>query len=292
MTVDVAVVGAPFLDVTFEGMPHLPLPGQEVVGRALHLTPGGTGLQAVAVARLGMSVVLVAPLGSDAAGRLLRACFHAEGVRVIDGGRTGDTPVSALLSAPEGVAVATVQGSGEPDPADVRDARATAVVGSLGRLHLMPGGHAVYAVTGALELGGIDRATLARLARARAFVSNAAEATAISGLDDPEAAARHLAALGPTAVVTLGSDGAVAAEGDGVVHVAAPEVPVADATGAGDAFVPAYLWADLRKMRLRDRLEWATLYASLSVRAPTALAGAVRLQELLREGAARGLTPP
>src|SRR5207248_652902 len=62
--VDVAVVGSPFLDLTFEGLPRVPLPGEELVGRALHVAPGGTGMQAIGLARLGLSVTLVAPLGS------------------------------------------------------------------------------------------------------------------------------------------------------------------------------------------------------------------------------------
>jgi hypothetical protein len=44
---DVAVVGAPFLDITFEGLARLPRVGEEVVARALHLGPGGTGMQAI-----------------------------------------------------------------------------------------------------------------------------------------------------------------------------------------------------------------------------------------------------
>jgi hypothetical protein len=52
------------------------------------------------------------------------------------------------------------------------------------------------------------------------------------------------------------------------------------------------MWADLGGAPLRSRLAWATLYASLSVSAPTALEGALRLEALLAEGAARGLEPP
>jgi sugar/nucleoside kinase (ribokinase family) len=50
----VAVVGAPFLDLVFEGLPRLPREGEEVVGRALHLVPGGTAIQAIGLARLGL----------------------------------------------------------------------------------------------------------------------------------------------------------------------------------------------------------------------------------------------
>jgi sugar/nucleoside kinase (ribokinase family) len=95
-----------------------------------------------------------------------------------------------------------------------------------------------------------------------------------------------------TAVVTLGADGAIATEGDEVVRTGAPRVDVVDATGGGDLFVSAYVWADLRGAPLGHRLAWATLYATLSIREPTAFTGAVHLDELLSEGRARGLIPP
>ena len=62
--------------------------------------------------------------------------------------------------------------------------------------------------------------------------------------------------------------------------MSAPRVEVRDATGAGDLFAAAYIWADIRGRPLRDRLHVATLYAALSLRTLTAFAGAVRLAEL------------
>jgi hypothetical protein len=43
---------------------------------------------------------------------------------------------------------------------------------------------------------------------------------------------------------------------------------------------------------LTERLRWAVLYASLSVRVATAVAGAVTLRALLEEGAEHGLASP
>ena len=43
---DVAVIGAPFLDLTLEGIQRVPSAGEELVARALHATPGGTATQA------------------------------------------------------------------------------------------------------------------------------------------------------------------------------------------------------------------------------------------------------
>lgn len=58
------------------------------------------------------------------------------------------------------------------------------------------------------------------------------------------AAASHLLALGPAlVVVTLGADGALARRGADEVRVPAPTVPVADTVGAGDTFTAGLLHA-------------------------------------------------
>ena len=69
-------------------------------------------------------------------------------------------------------------------------------------------------------------------------------------------------------------------------------VTARDTTGAGDVFVSAYVWADLAGLPLRDRLRWATIYAGLSVRTYTPLAGTVPLPELPQVGREHGLSVP
>jgi sugar/nucleoside kinase (ribokinase family) len=288
----VAVVGAPFLDLTFEALPRLPRAGEEVVARALHVAPGGHGMQAIAAARLGLATALVAPLGRRGADALVREALEAEGVRVVGDDDGAGAGVTALLTTSAGVAMATALRTAEPRPADVRAAGAGAVLLSIGRLALAPREAAVYAVTGGLELAHVSAASLERSPRVRAVVATVAEAHALTGRDDAESAARALAARAAAAVVTMGERGAVAVEEDEVARAEAPPVEARDTTGAGDLFAAAYMWADLGGAPLRSRLAWATLYASLSVSAPTAFEGALRLEALLAEGAARGLEPP
>jgi sugar/nucleoside kinase (ribokinase family) len=65
--------------------------------------------------------------------------------------------------------------------------------------------------------------------------------------DDPVAAARTLAARAREVVVTLGADGALWTDGTAVFPAAAAAPgPVADTTGAGDAFTAGFLAAWLR----------------------------------------------
>lgn len=289
--VAVAVVGGPFLDLTFEGLPALPHPGEELVARALHATPGGTGMQAVGLARLGVSTALAAPVGQDVGGRLLAELFEAEGVRWT-GRPAPSTSVTVLLPSEGGAAMTTVLGEGEPQAEDVAGAGAGVVVTSLGRRHLVPDDAVAYLVTGPMETAA-GRQPLDDLPpRTRAIVCNRAEALHLTGEQDEVAAARSLARHAPTAVVTLAGDGAVAVEGGRWLRTQAPAVDVVDTTGAGDLFVAAYVWADLQGLGIHQRVAWACLYATLSVRASTAFDGALRLEELLDEGPRRGLSPP
>lgn len=287
-TFDVAVVGAPFLDLTFAGLPRVPGPGEEVVARQLHVGPGGTGMQAIGAARLGLSVALVSPMGVDPAGDVLRTMLSAEGVEWI-GRRTGSTPTTAILSTPEGSAMATAFDEVEPTARDVATADAEAFVLSLGRLSLRPPSAIAYATTGGIELDvGVDIGDVS-FDGVRALIVNVREAARMTGTDDATSAARALADGVECAVVTLGPDGAVGFENGRSVRARAPDVDVVDTTGAGDLFVAAYVWADLRGLDAEARIAWASLYGGLSVRAPTAFDGAGSLEDLLAEGERRGL---
>ena len=52
------------------------------------------------------------------------------------------------------------------------------------------------------------------------------------------------------------------------------------------------MWADLHGSGPSERLRWAALYASLSVRVATAVGGAASLETLVEAGARSGLALP
>ncbi len=83
---------------------------------------------------------------------------------------------------------------------------------------------------------------------------NEDEAAALTGTGDPEAQCGRLAALYPLVVLKRGAAGCLAAEGKRRWRVTAPEVAAIDCTGAGDAFVAAFL---------ADRLHGADIQAAL-----------------------------
>ena len=86
---------------------------------------------------------------------------------------------------------------------------------------------------------------------------NAEEAAILAGSDDPETQCARLAARYPLVVVKRGAAGAEAAQGAQRWRAPAPKIEAIDTTGAGDAFVAAFLAARLSGADIEPALERA-----------------------------------
>jgi sugar/nucleoside kinase (ribokinase family) len=279
--VDVACVGSAFLDLTFEGLDELPGPGQERFARELHATPGGIAIAAVGLVRLGLEAALVAPLGRDLAGREVRDLLEREGV-VFAGPEVERTPVTVVLPVGGERTFVTHEPESMLDPAALKRLAPRAVVADLDQLRDVSADVTTYAIVGDRHAERHAGSPPPWLGRSRALLANRGEAARLSGEATPEAAALALAEVVPTAVVTCGADGAVAASNGEIVTSSAPEVEVRDSTGAGDLFTAAYVFGDLNGLPLAERLRRAAVYAALSVRTATGAASAPTLHELER----------
>ncbi|WP_020537226.1 carbohydrate kinase family protein [Lewinella cohaerens] len=71
--------------------------------------------------------------------------------------------------------------------------------------------------------------------------------------------------------ITLGSQGAYAADAERQIHLPAAKVTVADTTGAGDAFQAGLIWASLRKWSLEDCCRAGLAASTVAVRAEGAI---------------------
>ncbi|HZH21483.1 MAG TPA: carbohydrate kinase family protein [Geodermatophilus sp.] len=238
-----------------------PAPGSDRPA-AIRSRGGGAGANvAVHLARLGTPVTFAGCVGDDAAGTGLVAELAAAGVtpavRTVAGAATG-TIISLVEPGGQRSMLADRGANLALEPADVP----VPVPG--GHLHLSgyslfaPGPRAAglaalaaaraagYTVsvdpasTGPLAAYGVRR-WLADTAAATLVLPNADEARLLTGCADPVAAARALAAHHPIAVVTLGADGALWADGGRLVHRPAHPATVVDTTGAGDAFTAGLL---------------------------------------------------
>ena len=93
---------------------------------------------------------------------------------------------------------------------------------------------------------------------------NAEEAAILAGSDDPEAQCARLASLYPLVVVKRGAEGCEAAAGAKHWRAATPPVEAIDTTGAGDAFVAAFLAARLAGADIEAALERAAAAGALA----------------------------
>ncbi|WP_372351387.1 ribokinase [Streptomyces sp. KL116D] len=259
-TYDLLVVGSANADLVV-GVERRPGAGETVLGSDLVVHPGGKGAnQAVAAARLGARTALLARIGDDGHGALLRGSMESAGV---------DTSGVLVGGAPTGVALITVDPSGDNSivvspgangrltPDDVRAAGelfgGARVVSVMLEIPLESVAEVARSVAdGArLVLNPSPPAPLPDevLAVCDPLIVNEHEAKVIadaSGTElgaTPEDWARQLLALGPRSVViTLGAEGALVADAAGSERVAAVKVEAVDTTGAGDAFTAALAW--------------------------------------------------
>ena len=213
---------------------------------------GGSG--ANVAAWLGDAGLLAARIGADALGEAAVAGLRGPIER--DDARATGTCI--VLVHPGGERT-MIPDAGANDAVELRELPDAAHAHFTGYGLLRPGSRAAVrrAMAEAAERGmtiSVDPSSAAPLgaepdflewvAAAGLLVPNADEARVLTGEDDPERAARALAARdGREVVVTLGRAGALWTDGERVARAAAEDVEAVDTTGAGDAFAAGLLAA-------------------------------------------------
>jgi ribokinase len=292
VTVDLAVGTPAFLDLTFVGLESLPAPGEERFAGDLLRTPGGGAITAVAAARLGLSVALVAPLGDDMPGNLVRREVEKEGV-IVAPPHAGRTPQTVVMPVGHDRTMVTVDPGLRAGAADLAAYEPDAIAANLEQLALLPDDARVYVTCGDDDARAFSGRLPRALERASALFIDRADALVLTGAETVEAAAAQLGERVETVLIALGARGAVAVV-DGE-RVDAPDYdagPVVDITGGRDLLCAAFAWAQMRGADAALGLAWAQLHVQLSMRVPTATRGALTVAELLEEGRRRELEPP
>lgn len=277
----VIVVGSVNVDFVVR-VPKLPGPGETVIGGSFERRGGGKGAnQAVAAARAGASVRLIAAVGDDDLGRWQLHQLAAEGIDI--------SGVVRLEGAATGVALITVDSvTGENQIAVASGANAQldpdAVERALESVQPGPGAVCVLGfeipdevlLTVGSWVGRHGMRTIVNPAPARPIrpevlalhpilTPNTAEAMALTGEPNPERAGQvlHKLSLAP-ALVTLGDEGALVADDSGVRRLPAFSVTAVDTTGAGDVFNGALAAALASGLLLDYALRRAMAAAALS----------------------------
>ena len=274
---DIVVIGSYVMSLTVR-VPRKPVVGEALIGDLFDMGSGGKGTnQAIAAARLGAKVELVACLGDDTFADMAELLFASEGIAT--------DHIHRFPQTNTGVGLVTLLPSGD-----------NWIVGHLGANLLMQPHHVEAAephiaqsdvvmaqleapldtVSRALELGRKHRAmtilnpapgqTLEAdmLAHVDVLTPNESETRILLGLapDDPtptlELAGRLLELGVETIVVTRGEEGAVIVSAGGTEEIPAVEVQALDVTGAGDSFNAALAVSLGGGMDLRSAVEQAT----------------------------------
>ncbi len=296
MELDVVVVGSVNVDLVIS-VATLPSPGVTITGGTFERHGGGKGAnQAVAAARLGVRVGLIAAVGGDAVGEEAIAELRHEGIDV--------SGVTRLGGVSTGVALIVVDDRGENQIAVASAANeeldADMVASALDKIVLAPDGVCLLGFEvsdGAIEIAAqwafrsgnrviIDPAPARPLtdvltACEPILTPNAGEAQALVGKSSPERAALEITrSTSSPVVVTLGERGVLVADGDVAEAFASYEADVVDTTGAGDMLSGA-LAANLSQSRsFTETVKRSQAAAALSTQAAGARAAMPTNDEL------------
>jgi ribokinase len=251
----IVVFGSINLDLVAR-VERLPRPGETIAGLSFATSPGGKGAnQALAARRAGADVSLFGAVGRDAFASPALKLLRDDGVRLA---------AASVHDVPTGVALIHVDAAGENAITVIAGANAQAHGADVPDVLLGP------ATTLLLQLETPAAESLALAKRARALgarvvlnpapaqrldsawrdvvdvlVANQSECEALAPMfdapGDPRAFAGALARRHRMlACITLGAQGAVAAQGDTLYRVPGLAVDVVDTVGAGDAFVGVF----------------------------------------------------
>ena len=282
----ILVVGSVNMDLVVRG-PHMPSPGETVLGTEFKTSPGGKGAnQAVAISRLGGNCRMIGCVGDDSFGEQLLANLKDDGV--------GCEAIVTTSDAATGVAMIFVDSAGE-----------NAIVVASGANHRVTPDDNIYpneelfaqaaVVVLQLELPLVTVQAAIRLARRHGckvildpapapkkmpeelcevdiISPNITEAELITGkkagLEERinKQIASDLIALGARAVLLkMGSRGSMVVTAEGNFYTVRPyKVQVVDTTAAGDAFTAAICVGVARGEKLRQAAKFANAAGALA----------------------------
>jgi len=299
----IIVVGSSNTDM-FVRVPHLPAPGETVLGGQFITAQGGKGAnQAMAAARLGADVTFVARLGRDSFGQESLKTYQMEGIR---------TDYIALDdTTPSGVALIVIDQKGENtiavasganarlSPQDILAAEPGFREASVLLIQLEIPIETVEASVDLAHKHGVQvilnpapaaRLPDALLKKIDLLTPNQIETALLAdesstGQVDRDAAALRMKYGIKNVVVTLGSKGALIS---GSHELTVPPFPVqpVDTTGAGDAFNGGLAVALARGENLPEAVRYANAVgalATLRAGAQTSLPTAQELQDFLKQ---------
>lgn len=283
--VKILVVGSYVVDL-MSRTPHMPKPGETVLGGPFIMGPGGKGgNQAVAAARLGSQVTMVTKIGEDVFGDEAIRNFDNEGISTAYITRHKEESTGAALIAvddnSENMIVVALGACGKLTKEDVSQAEPAFKDADMVLIQLET---SIEAVEKSIELANIFKKPLILnpapfqefnedLLKGVSYITpNETEASLLTGVevkDENSAREAALKLIGKgvkTVIVTLGKQGCFVYDGkDEGRLIKGYEVEAVDTTGAGDAFNGAFATFIADGLLLDEAVKRANAVAALSV---------------------------
>lgn len=268
----ILVAGSANLDFVIE-VPHVPAPGETVLGRDLSYFPGGKGAnQAVAAARAGgADTEMLLALGEDWFAEPIESSLIAAGVHMhsvkIPGKRTGAAFISVSDDGENAITVAPGANSG------LSAADLPAMTGFSHLLLQLETPVSVvteYAraakeqnVTVVLNAAPAQSLSSELLALTDILIVNEGELAVVSDHDRDVASCLSRLEM-PCVIVTLGSRGCCATQGDDLIVQPGFSVTAHDTTAAGDTFCGVLVAALSQNQTLHEALQRANAAGALA----------------------------
>ncbi len=280
----IVVIGSSNTDMIVK-VPDIPAPGETILGGEFTTASGGKGAnQAVAAARCGGQVKFVANVGRDSFGKQAIENFQADGIDT--------THVFEDADAPSGIALIMVSEAGENsiavalgandhlNPAAINQLEATISQATILLIQLeiplatvekavdIAHKHGVKVILNPAPAQALSDELLSKVS---IITPNESEAMLLTGIeviggDSAIESGRALIQRGvDTAIITLGSEGAMIVTADSQQKVPTYPVKAVDTTAAGDTFNGALAVALSEGMALPDAVQFANAAAALSV---------------------------
>ena len=281
----VLVFGSFVVDLTSRSK-GLPVPGQTLLGTSFKLGPGGKGSnQAVAAHRAGGDVTLVTKLGKDVFGKVATDFYTAEGMDIShliieEGQDTGAAVITVDEVTAQNAIVVCTGACNHITPEDVERCRPLIEKANILLLQLEINFDALYKVIDIAHAAGVkivlNPAPAAQLpdevlAKIDIVTPNETEAQALTGVtvvdaESAEKAARAFTAKGvKQVIITMGSLGSYAFDGEKGELIPRLSVKAVDTTGAGDAFNGGFVTALDAGKDLFEALRYGNCTGALSV---------------------------
>lgn len=297
----IVVVGSSNTDMICR-VPHIPRPGETILGSDFLTVQGGKGAnQAVAASRAGADVIFISCVGDDAFGQQSIESYRKDGIDT--------THIKVQAGTHSGIALINVADDGENSIAVAPGANSHLLPGDIGDLMEVFKGAKIILVQLEVPLATVE--TVASVARSLGIpmILNPAPAASLSREilgsaailtpNETEAAlltsrktytdndiplmARELFDMGiPVVLLTMGSKGVYLKSAGFDGNVPGFKVQAVDTTAAGDVFNGALAAALAGEMPLPEAIAFAQKASAISVTRMGAQPSAPYLNEILK----------